>query len=333
VGLRYNLSIIDSDEKYVIKLMGYVNHLKDSQFHVSAFTQVEGFIAYEADHKTDAIVCSSEYADDVKKLPNARGIDIVILTKDKQADVTECPHVYKYQSALDVYKEIVFSCKKLRMSEGAKGLAIDTGIIGIIPIYNQENTFYLGALLADCLGRTCKTLYISFDAFFNDSIYGNDSECMSITEGFSYLGQNEEHGKKALSKLIFAAENNDVMGGCTHYADCTEMSGEDAVMLVERLRTVDAYKKIIIDFGGFNNMTGALIKYCDRCYVPLPVNQYERERLKVFLRQSELSNGDIRNKMEHVPIPEGRILASNGSTMSELRESGLYKVVTNIIDV
>lgn len=325
------MAIIDNDEKYAAKLMEFINQVNNTIFNASAFTKASTYLSYAAEHKNVILLCIEEYIDNI--LDGDKDIlteNIFILSKTNQSN-EKYQSIYKYKSASDIYKEISCICNSSLKDENKQADKAETEIIGILSLFRENICLFFGVLLADLYGESYKTLYVSFDPFFNPKIFGQEECNMGITESIYFLRQNTDNAANHILRYIISSKDFDIIGGYSYWADGTEISIEEAVHMIGRFINLNSYEKIIIDYGGFYRMTDGLIKLCHKILIPKPQDEYEDERLKVFLKQAALSGNSLVGQAEYIDLSYGDSINLNRYSIEGLRESTLYGIVSRSV--
>lgn len=159
------LAIFDSEEKYTYGLMEFFSSKSNLPFQIHVFTEKDKFFQYSQKEEMEYLLLSEHmYQREVETLNIPH---IVILSESRECLNQTLPHIYKYQSCENIYKEFLAYYSN-SIGETQRMVRSNRREMKIIGIYTPvgrslQTTFSLS--LGQLLAKQSKVLYLNFERY------------------------------------------------------------------------------------------------------------------------------------------------------------------------
>ena len=301
------LAIRSGEPEYAEGLARQFNRRPDGIFHTLVFTDEEAYRVFSESNRVDVLLCDEEL---LSGNATYRADNICRLTTMGVAFETEpvrYPGIFKYQSAENIMNEILknFNQRQEAVERGGVGHRIFCVSAPAGGAY--ASTFALA--LAYYHSRGEKTLFISFDPFFQLPGEEKDSKDRNLTDIIYYLDQGQENIIPHIKSLTRKFGDLDCVSGASHWFDLYDMKPQYMNSLLEALAGCDCYDTVVFDTGNIGAASMEIYLSSDRILVPVKNDMSCIRKIDEWKRQIVFcGQAQIIDKIEEIRIPTDELL-------------------------
>lgn len=284
------------------------------------------YLEYEKEHEIEILLCSAMYYEGIiHKICASQVYILSDQTQVREGDKTKC--IFKFQSTEEIMKEIM-DLYQIPKQPFLVQRNQETEIIGIVSPSGGNFCSTFAITVSAIYAKKKKTLLISFDPFLDMECIGISSQLCGISEAVYFLRQDLkiEDVIVDIETVIGHTNGVDYLLGCMHWADLTEISGEEAKKLLDVLSGIGEYERIIVDIGIFCRASAQLLSNCNILYEPYFGTRAEERKEQEWKRQFRMNNKEMAEKIQRVYLPYDKVLETGEYSFEELTKGtfGLF---------
>lgn len=294
-----NLIICDPEEGYAQALAMYFMQKKDLFLQVYVCSSPQRAIGLGEEVKTDFLLISEDYEENVRKKLTAR--KVFILTSQLTSDSNmEYPVIYKYQSGESILTQLFAECSEWFDSRSAVcRSAKDTKkkIIGVFsPIHRIGKTSY-ALNLGEKLAESENVLYLNLEFFGGlDGHFENSDQ--TISDMIYYSRQEKGNFGTFLTSIVCHKGNLDYVAPASVSEDMKEMKDTEWISLIEKILQQSIYETVILDIDEGISGLYQILEECTEIYMPVLENPYAKAKISQFEQELKLLGKEhIMNKI------------------------------------
>lgn len=295
------LAILDGEERYASRLLQFFSGQKELAFSAAAFTSEEKLRDYMERHKVALLLCETGLYEQMERAPECP----VMLLSDRSyvRDAGGLPMVFKFQSASEILKEILVYYEELYPGQQALPQTGDTRICTVLSPFGGCGVTTLAELLAQELSKQNKVLFLSFDPFYFCELQG-DAGCDALSEAIYYVKQKSETGRRKQNQKIRKKGNLAYLCGVNHWADISECTGEEMMLLLQELAQENSYDFIIIDAGEFTDALAGAMCLSEMLFFMVKEGQENGKKEELFMRQALFRMPELKERLVRLKTGE-----------------------------
>ncbi len=297
------LWIADPEVSYAEAFREYVNLKKSHLFQVRMCTEQDQLVKALSEEKIEILLISAEWYENVKDF--IRNECVIFLSAGSlPKELNRFPAVYKYQSAENILREIMYYYSEQDEEECYTQVQRDNRVIGIYSPSEgvRKNKFAL--TLGQVIAEDRNVLYLNLEecSGFSEILDGSH---WNLTDLIYYLRQNKASFLYRFNSMIKKLDRMDYIPPCESYADFQQITAEEWQRLLHLIRTQSTYDVIILDFGNVTGHEVDLLRQCSGIYVPAGPDLISQGRLGQWEKHLQVSDGmDILEKLQKLELPE-----------------------------
>lgn len=321
------LAIRSNAYEYAEELAKQFNRKSDGIFHTLVFTDEESYRDFEANNRVDMLLCDEDMlrADNREKF---QAENICALTELGIAlEDSEIPGIFKYQSAESIMKEILHHFNKRQETAVERRGVNAHRVYSVTAPYggSYSSTFALALAYYHAQGE--RTLFISFDPFFQLPGEIKDAKDRNLTDIIYYLEQGQKNVLSHVKKMTRKAGELECVSGASHWFDLYEMKPAHMSSLLDELNGDSAYETVIFDVGVIGASSMEVFLASDTIYVPAPKDNSSSMKLSEWKRQiSFCGQAQLLDRIKEVRVPFDELL-ENGYSFDTLLKGRLGKFI------
>ena len=297
------LWIADPEAPYVDAFREYVNLKKSHLFQVQMCTEQEQLQRALSSEAIEILLISAKWYEDVKGfIRNECVIFLSEVTLPKE--LGRYPAVYKYQSADNILREIMYYYSEQDEEEYYTQVPKDNKVIGVYSpvegVRKNKFAFALGQILAE--DRNVLYLNLEECSGFSEILGGSH---WNLSDLIYYLRQNKTSFLYRLNSMVRKLDHLDYIPPCGSYTDFRQITVEEWQRLLHLIRTQSTYDFIILDFGNLTGHEVDLLRQCSGIYVPVGQDMISQGRVAQWEQHIRTSDGmDILERLQKLELPE-----------------------------
>lgn len=274
------LVMLENKQGYGERLAAFISRQADSPFNVHLY--FEHPIGDEQWGKADVILMTSS----LKTIYGERMNDekVMILDEEGRGSEEQKIYVYKYQSAVQIYGEILKFCADMgnNFVPGGDRKGKKWTLTGIYTPVSSEKMTKKMLELCGQLGEKQKTLYLNMEQVtcLNEWLEGNGRK-EGISEMIYYIKQRQDNMGTRLGTMVIQDKFDYLMPAAIP-AEIAELNGDDWQFCLEQLRYGTAYEQVIFDFGSMLPPV-ILMEASDRWIVIQDGTEWEQKLIERFV--------------------------------------------------
>lgn len=286
------ICLADKNEKYIVKLVDYINSHHSIPYRAYAFTSVEAIKDFAGKYDIPLLVLD---ADMISEVDEKIAEKIVCFVEQRQTGDDE---IYKFQVADYLAKDIIAQLEEEGNIFGDYG--------NILTVYSPATKSFRTTVavgLAILKGWKGKCLFVSFEQ------YASLNTIMSIDRGSlsEALYWYKTLGDKAYAKIVECIGNNgkfDYLYPVKCPDDIGDFTLAELAGFCNFLKERGGYEYIIIDAGDCFSNPWKLFEFSSEIIVTIPPDITGRQKIHNFFEYLEKSDKSyVLSKIQKVEIP------------------------------
>lgn len=297
------LWIADPDASYADAFREYVNLKKDGLFQARMCTEQEQLRQALSSEEIEVLLITATWYEALKDF--IRDECVIFLSEGSlPKELGRYPAVYKYQSAENILREILYYCSEQDEEEYCTQVRKDHKVIGIYSPQGgvRKNKFALA--LGQVLAEDRNVLYLNLEecSGFSEILGGSQ---WNLSDLVYYLRQGKKSFLYRLNSMVRKLDHLDYIPPCESYTDFQQITAEEWQRLLHLIRTQGMYDIIILDLGNVTGHETGLLRQCTGIYMPVEqdlISQGRAAQWEQHIRTSD--NMDILEKLQKLELPE-----------------------------
>lgn len=328
------LAVFDSEEKYTYGLMEFFSGKQNLPFQIHVFTEKEKFFLYSQKEEIEYLLLSETmYRREIESLHIPH---IIILSESRECLDETLPHIYKYQSCENVYKELLAYYSNSADGD-VKNIRNNPHEMKIIGIYTPigrslQTTFSLA--LGQLLARKEKVLYLNFERYSGLSAMMRKDFQNDVSDLMYYFQCAKEKLSFRLESMVETINGMDFIPPVEIYQNLLGIQGQQWMELFREVGRCSEYDYLLLDLSDGIADLWEILRGCTLVYTitkkdgmaMAKVEQYEKAlrfmdyqdilsktqklQFPVFhqipLHLDELTYGDLASYLKQHLLPEIR---------------------------
>ena len=255
--------ICDQEESYVYRLTDYLAMKKVLPFEIQGFTDVYQLQKYlETNTVQFALISEGCFFKEMQKWP----IEHLVLLNESGYQEEELESIYKYQSADQIFREILNIClidgpDERRISGKSK-----LKIIGIYtPIGRCLQTSF-SFVLGQSLSKKNRVLYLNFENYSGLGSLLNREFKTDLSDLIYFFHNSREKFTYRMGSMVESVNGMDFIPPAFSYLDLMMITGNEWKDLFLEIEKSGEYEILILDLSdGIQNLF-ELLKLCEIVY-------------------------------------------------------------------
>ncbi len=297
------LWIADSEAPYADAFREYVNLKKSHLFQVRMCTEQEQLQKALASEEIEILLISARWYEAFREL--IRNECVILLSEGSlPRELERFPAVYKYQSAENILREIMYYYSEQEEEEYYTQVRKDNRVIGIYSPQEGIGKNKFALTLGQILAEDWNVLYLNLEECSGFSeILGENH--WNLSDLIYYLRQNKASFLYRLNSMVRKLDHLDYIPPCESYTDFRQITVEEWQRLLHLIRTQGMYDFIILDFGNVTGHEVCLLRQCSGIYLPVGRDMISRGRAEQWEKHIRVSDGmDILERLQKLELPE-----------------------------
>lgn len=298
------LWIADSDRAYAEAFMEYVNLKKSHLFQVRACTEREQLIKALSGEEIEIVLISAEWYEACKDLLCQECV-ILLSGGSILKELCACPAVYKYQSAENILREIMYYYSEQESGEAYfAGIRRDNRVIGVFSPIGEIHKTLFALTLGQILAEDQNVLYLNLEECSGLTEFMGGSQ-WNISDLIYFLRQqNKSQFLYRLNSMVQKLGHMDYIPPCELYTDFRQITVEEWQHLLHLIRTQSSYDSVILDMGNAAGHEVELLRQCDGIYVPVRQDLISQARISQWEHCMQILDGmDVMERLQKLELP------------------------------
>ncbi|MDO4262232.1 MAG: hypothetical protein Q4C82_09140 [Eubacteriales bacterium] len=297
------LWIADSGVAYAEALMEYVNLRKSHLFHVRICTELRELKRALKEEEMEILLISASWYRSCKGL--IRQTCVILLSEGSlPKGLGACPAVYKYQSAENILREIMYYYSEQEPQETyLTGIRKENRVIGVYSPAEGIGKTVFALTLGQILAESQNVLYLNLEECSGLSGIMGGSQ-WNTADLIYFLRQNKAQFLYRLNSMVRKLDRMDYIPACGSYTDFRQITVEEWQRLLHLIRTQSAYDSVILDIGSILGHEAELLRLCDGIYMPVRQDVISRSKVSQWEHHIQiLDSMDIVEKLQKLELP------------------------------
>jgi len=303
---NYILVLCDTEEEYARLMSEYLKGHRETTWEIRTYTDITSLVGYGSETAIDLLVIAENaYQEAVRALTVRK---TVLLNESGVVRWENIRNVSKYQAAEEVYREILSEYMEM-MEDPLPRLAEENGVrlIGFFtPIHRcLQTTFAL--TMGQLLAEKHKTLYLNFEYCAGMTELLPDARTRDLTDLIYFLNTDKERFWLRMQTILLKKGELDLIPPVKSGNALLEISAEEWIELLMRIRQMGEYEFIILDLSESVQGLPELLRACSRIFTLTRDDRHARGKLAQYERLMALSEyEDVLSKSSRYKLPHFR---------------------------
>lgn len=297
------LWIADSEASYADAFREYVNLKKNHLFQVQMCTEPEQLKRVLSSEEIEVLLISAGWYEILQEF--IRNEYVILLSEGSLPKALgRHPAVYKYQSAENILREIMYYYSEQDEDEYYTQIQRDNKVIGIYSPQGGVGKNKFALTLGQILAEDRNVLYLNLEECPGFSEILGESH-WNLSDLIYYLRQNKTSFLYRLNSMVRKLDHLDYIPPCESYMDFRQITVEEWQRLLHLIRTQSTYDFIILDFGNMTGHEADLLRQCSGIYVPVGRDMISRGRVGQWEKHIRVSDDmDVLERLQKLELPE-----------------------------
>lgn len=301
---RKYLVLCDKEEEYTNLMTEFISNHKELPWNILSYTDSDKLLNGEQQRDIALLLVSeSTYTEQLKELKAKR---IVILSESGRKNEEGYPHIFKYQPAAGVLKELLEVYMEIG-EEQEKAVFIPQRKARIIGIYSPvrrclQTTFAL--TLAQMLSEKAPTLYMNFEHYAGMTEILPDVQTRDLADLLYFLNLNQENFNLRMQTIIQHKGCLDYIPPMKAGQNLLTVTGAEWLLLLKKLEETSEYQYIILDLSECVQGLFDLLRACCRIFTLTKDDRVARAKLLQYEQMLQLyAYEDVLQKTNMLTTP------------------------------
>jgi hypothetical protein len=297
------LWIADPGKSYAEAFMEYVNLKKSHLFQVRICTEKEQISKILAEEEIEILLISAEWYESCRDRLHRECV-ILLSEGSLRKEYKSYPVVYKYQSAENILREIMYYYSDLETGEDYfTGQRRDNRVIGVYSPVGGVGKTVFALTLAQILAENQKILYLNLEECSGFAEFMGGSH-WNISDLIYFLRQNKAQFLYRLNSMVQKLDRMDYIPPCDSYTDFRQITVEEWQRLLYMIRNQSSYDCVVLDFGHASGHEIELLRQCDGIYVPVRQDMIAQAKVRQWEHFIQILDGvDVMEKLQKLELP------------------------------
>lgn len=289
---RINLTIADTDDKYLSGLMKFLRSNHYEKFNINCFTNQEYLIKYIEEEKSiDILLISSNML--CKDIEKCRAKSIMVLSeKNSDGEVGGYPSIKKYQHAEKMYEDIIntYIERDPERLEIITNRNKDTKILTFYSPIGGIGKTTVSLALAEALAENNDVLYINLEDIQSTYLLFSEKKEKGFSELIYYVKERDSNLSQKFLQIRAKDEKTkvDYIPSVESLLDIDELEEEDIKFLFDNLQNMNIYNYIIVDTSSKFDLNYKTLMYMSyRVFVLLGQDTMSSFKANLFINEFE----------------------------------------------
>lgn len=309
--------ICDLDTDYLYRLMNYLEPQISQQFQLHVFSNEQSIKEYANDSISkdinnnidkkiiEILLISNRISDETVKSLKCTNI-ILLSDGTNQPFNYEYPVIYKYQSAQEIFRQIMFNyAQKEGNSQCVEKLKEKANLICFYSPWNEEIQTELSIAYGCILGEIGNTLYLNLKGYHGFVQSLNLVNQRNLIDLIYYFKNKEDQFVNYFRSIICKVQKLDYIPPVDNPIDIGEVTMEAWLKLLKKIIVETNYENIIVDLSDELVDSTQLLAVCNKIYVPVKENVQIKGKMEQLTKTLTVKQKQtILGKLEGVIISQ-----------------------------
>lgn len=272
--MQSNLIIMDDDKEYVDRLLSAIFKKNNINYNIMSLESIDE-LRKICLNPNDVMLVSENYKIDIENLiGDYKNIEVYYLSSNK--NINESNYIYKYQSITSILDAIL---KQFNYKDSVINADNKTNLT---VIFSPEGLGSTTDLIMKSINKDIKTLYINLTSLpGNELLYSVDGT--DLIE-LLYYSNYSEITFSQIRECIIDIDGVDILLTGNHTLEYSQISENDWINLINKIREINYYEKIIIEIDASICCFVKMLEMASKIYVALAYDSLiKRQRLEKIL--------------------------------------------------
>lgn len=319
--------ILDSDEKFAIRMCTCINRKHVFPFIVQAFSKLEEYISCAMTNQVELLLVDESMYDDVKDISAGQIIRLCEQPMLMEGDDEPC--VAKFQASDNIIRDVLYLYNG---SIASGGRVMDGSSVKTVCVYSpcgccKKTTLALA--FAHIKGQKKRTLYLNLEEF---SALGMPADSATLSDALYYYKTMEVAGESRLLSVVGRMDAFDYVAPAVCAKDLAGTDTDTFIGLIDKLARLGEYELVVVDMGSLIKEPWVLLCHADMILSPAPDSEYKKKRQEEFEKYMYMSGYEsvIEKLIQVDSTHDGEMYRDGQVNFSHIQGSRLAKAVTDI---
>lgn len=269
--MSVRVGICDSNIRYSLGFMEYMNLFGKNQLKVFSFSEVSAVQEYLVNHSLDILMIDESYLN-YGEWP--RDCEVIFLTENEILS-KEKTFIFKYQN-MDLIAEILLQKHKQKVE-------MTTDNSGFIAVYSPLGRCGKTHFALSLCSKKSNYIYVGFEEYssFFEKAFSEERRCQ-VDEFLYYLLSHNEKIMDVIETVLKDEQEVKMLHSFHRYSDLKELKRKDFEWFLGVFLEKKIKGKIVFDIGGGSLFDLSILKVMERIYVPILHDSVSENKLEHF---------------------------------------------------
>ncbi|MDO5695616.1 MAG: hypothetical protein Q4P30_02505 [Eubacteriales bacterium] len=313
------LTIVDSDEDYLLQLVRRLEKMKVLNYEIKAFSDMDSFLAFSRSTRSEILMIGEELIDERAQYNADR---VLSLTRDVNVD-----GIYRYQSVGDILQSVIEENRDaIRIRTRSRAVRVAAICSAGSPFLRQMT----GLVMLHHEGERLRCLYLCTDGIGSvGHLFADGEQRGGLSEILYFTMQEGEHLMAEILKYRQRIGSCDVIAPAEHLQEPGEAEADTWVRLFAALEDGGFYDEIVVEVNPASPAAVSLLRRADIIYYPVHANTVTAAIDERWLNYMADREGAVYEKIRvmdlYAPLPPRH------SDMTALLSTPLAEEITHYV--
>lgn len=312
-------AVCDLEASYACNLMDYLNEKKSAPFEVQAFTNIASLQEFAKSNEIEILLISTRaMCNEIRELPVKR---IIILSEGEPLqNLEEYPFVYKYQSSDQLLSEVMeYYVADHPRVYFPREIGCKTKFYGVYSPIGRSRKTSFALTMGEILAETKQVLYLNFENFSGFEELFHIKYQKDLSDLIYFTRQKESGLVFRFNSVVQTFHELQYIPPALSPWDIRDVSGEEWMNFLYEITGICEYDIVILDLSEQVDDLFAILKMCDRIYMPIQddvISQAKLSQYEKLLPMLDLE--EVLEKTRKIKLPIQTLPREGGDLIQQM---------------
>jgi len=321
--------ILDSDEKFAVRMCACLNKKHIFPFDVQAFSKIEEYLSCAASSTVELLLVDEHLYDEVRNVPAQQIIRLCEQPVLMEGETDAC--VAKFQAGDELVRDVLYMYNGQLLPERRGMENTNCKMVCVYSPNGYCGKTTLAMTLAHIKGEKKRTLYLNLEEFSGMELPEENGTISDALYYYRTLGVAA--GAKLLS-VIGHANGFDYIAPAVCVKDIAQTDTDELITFIDNVALVGEYELIVVDIGCLVKEPWKLLERSDLILCPSPDSRHRKRRQEEFEKYMYMAEyKNVIDKLKKVDIVYDNAIYRDGQLNYAYIRTSRYAGMVMDIDI
>jgi hypothetical protein len=294
------LALIDPDEDYAARFIGYVNRRGMIPYEARAFTSLQEYEEFRKTDEAEILLTADCIQTDLSSPERGVMARLTEGAEDLQADP---PRISRYQSCSGILRAAMCLSGETAMPEAGACAKPVSKVIGVFSPVSRCGKTAFAMAIGQMMARSVPTLYLNFELNSGLPLLFHQQYSRGLSDGIYYIRSGSARIAEKLLEAQVPIGEMMMLPPFEHTEELFEVKAEEWHRLLACLKEEASFERFVLDLGSLPFHCPELLDECDLIYMPLLSDPVSEAKVRSYeTRLKQIGNAGILSRLRPVRL-------------------------------